>query len=100
MQTMTAKPTPSPTGVVRLADPLDGVALWLCDLERRAQDIERLARVLSSAEHQRAARFGTEALRNRWIAGRATLRELLAAIVDTTPDRVPLRRGRRGRPEV
>jgi 4'-phosphopantetheinyl transferase len=56
--------------------------------------------VLSGAEHDRAARFGTPALRARYVVGRGTLRSLLAAAVGTLPAEVPLRRGPRGRPEL
>src|SRR5215208_5497822 len=77
-----------------------GIALWWCDLELRALDTASNVRVLSAAEHARAARFGTDALRERWIAGRATLRDLLAEVLACTPGDVPLRRGQRGRPEI
>jgi len=92
-------PADSPP-VTRLPEPAPGVALWWCDLDRRCADAAALARLLSDAERARAARFGTDRLRDRWIAGRATLRELLAPVLGTTPQDVPLRRGRRGRPEI
>jgi 4'-phosphopantetheinyl transferase len=92
--------TPNEPAVARLPQPLPGVDLWWCDLDRRAVDAAALAALLSDAERERAARFGTDRLRHRWIAGRATLRELLAAALGTTAKDVPLRRGRRGRPEI
>ncbi|HXX86595.1 MAG TPA: 4'-phosphopantetheinyl transferase superfamily protein [Casimicrobiaceae bacterium] len=55
---------------------------------------------LSTEDRARAARFGTEALRQRWIAGRATLRALLGQQLNIDPAAVPLRRGVRGRPEL
>ena len=90
-------PTPD---VAPLAGPPPGIVLWWCDLEYRARDATRLMSLLSDAERERAARFGSDMLRHRWIAGRATLRELLGIAIDCAPAEVPLRRGRRGRPEV
>jgi 4'-phosphopantetheinyl transferase len=90
----------SQPAVTRLPQPLPGVELWWCDLDRRAVDAAALSALLSDTERERAARFGTARLRDRWIAGRATLRELLAAALGTTARDVPLRRGRRGRPEI
>ncbi len=86
--------------LVKLPEPLAGIELWWCDLDRRAVDAAALIRILSDAERARAARFGTGHLRDRWIAGRATLRELLATVLGTNAENVPLRRGRRGRPEI
>jgi 4'-phosphopantetheinyl transferase len=77
-----------------------GIALWWCDLDARAARATSLAQTLSAAERERAARFGTAALRDRWIAGRTALRDLLADVLGTSPADVPLRRGRRGRPEL
>jgi 4'-phosphopantetheinyl transferase len=55
---------------------------------------------LSPTEHARAARFGTDLLRQRWIAGRATLRFLLGSALGIEPGVVQLRHGPRGRPEI
>jgi len=59
-----------------------------------------MAMTLSPREHARAARFGTDLLRRRWIVGRATLRSLLGARLGIDPHAVELRRGKRGRPEL
>jgi 4'-phosphopantetheinyl transferase len=59
-----------------------------------------LAHWLSPAEHARAARFGTELLRRRWMAGRAALRFLLGNALGLDPGAVQLRHGLRGRPEI
>ncbi len=88
-----ASPTP-------LATAVPGLSLWLCPLHADPANLERMEAVLSGAEHDRAARFGTPALRARYVVGRATLRSLLAAAVGTIPAAVPLRRGPRGRPEL
>ena len=83
-----------------ISEATPGVALWWCDLERRALRAAHLARLLSAAEQERAARFGTAALRDRWIAGRTALRALLGDALGAHAAEVPLRRGRRGRPEI
>jgi 4'-phosphopantetheinyl transferase len=97
---MSAQTDHDAAAVAALQAPAAGVALWRCDLGVRARDVPRLTASLSHSELERAGRFGTEQLRSRWIAGRATLRERLAAILNVSPADVPLRRGRRGRPEV
>ena len=77
-----------------------GIDAWLCDLQRSPAEIEDLTAWLSSTERARALRFGTEALRERWIAGRATLRLLLGNALGIAPAVVEIRRGVRGRPEL
>jgi 4'-phosphopantetheinyl transferase len=76
------------------------VHLWWCRLDCRAEDVDSIATLLSPAESARAARFGTDALRVRWIAGRAALRMALASTLGVDPAAVALRRGVRGRPEL
>src|SRR5438045_446074 len=87
-------------GVLALAPPASGVALWLCTLDSIAADIERLESTISADELARAGRFGTPLLCRRWIAGRATLRVLLGQTLGLEPGSVRLRRGTRGRPEL
>lgn len=77
-----------------------GVALWWSDLAHPAADIEHYALCLSPVEMARAARFGTAALRSKYIAGRATLRLLLGRALRIAPASVALHRGVRGRPEI
>ena len=83
-----------------LPSPVDGVSLWWCGLERTPAELALVARTLSAAEIARAARFGTDALRHRWMAGRAALRQVLAVTLAVAPSEVALRRGVRGRPEL
>ena len=80
--------------------PQAGVALWLCELERDERELRTLASYLAPIEHERAARFGTRPLRDRWIAGRASLRIILGEALDTAPGSVMIVRGRRGRPQL
>lgn len=77
-----------------------GIALWWCDLAPPDETAVRLLEGLSAAEHERAARFGTDALRRRWMIGRGTLRQLLGRTLGVAPDSVVLRRGTRGRPQL
>ena len=93
--------TGGPAGaVVALAAPAPGVAAWMCELARGADEIAHLARLLSPAETTRAARFGLPLLRDRYIVGRATLRTLLGDRIGIAPERVEIVRGKRGRPFV
>ena len=80
--------------------PQAGVVLWLCELERDERELQTLASYLAPIEHERAARFGTRPLRDRWIAGRASLRMILAEALGTAPGSVKIVRGRRGRPQL
>ena len=48
----------------------------------------------------RAARFGTDALRQRWMAGRGALRTVLGRTLGIDPADVAIARGVRGRPEL
>lgn len=77
-----------------------GVTLWWCSLERPADEITHFDAWLSSPEHARAERFGTEALRHRYIVGRAMLRLLLGRTLGIAAKDVSIRRGVRGRPEL
>ena len=77
-----------------------GVALWWSDLAPDADDLARSAAWLSPIENARAARFGTEALRHKYIAGRSSLRFVLGQMLGVEPAAVPIRRGARGRPEL
>jgi 4'-phosphopantetheinyl transferase len=88
------------TKAIALPAPDPAIALWLCLLDCSSDESRALERTLSPAEIERADRFGTPALRARWIAGRAALRRLLGAALGVDPSAVALRRGIRGRPEV
>jgi 4'-phosphopantetheinyl transferase len=92
---------PPAAGTTISLPPVAGsVELWWIALDRPADEAAALARTLSSEETARAARFGTESLRRRWIVGRATLRQLLAQALGIAPADVTLAKGRRGRPQL
>jgi 4'-phosphopantetheinyl transferase len=79
---------------------VEGVTLWWTQLDRTADELALVAATLSPPEMARAARFGTDALRHRWMAGRAALREVLGRTLGIAPASVEIRRGVRGRPEL
>jgi 4'-phosphopantetheinyl transferase len=83
-----------------LSSPGEGVALWWCELDRTPDELTRIAAQLSPAERARAARFGTEALRERWMAGRGALRAVLGHTLGIDPADVAIVRGARGRPAL
>jgi 4'-phosphopantetheinyl transferase len=91
---------PIPTAPEELAAVAPGVTLWWCGIEHNAEEVAGIAAVLSPSESARAARFGTDALRRRWIAGRATLRMLLGRTLGIEAADVAIGRGVRGRPAL
>jgi 4'-phosphopantetheinyl transferase len=88
------------TRPVALVAPVPAVEVWFCGLARSAGDVAVMERTLSEPERARASRFGRLDLRDRYIVGRATLRAILGAALESDPSRVALVRGHRGRPEV
>jgi 4'-phosphopantetheinyl transferase len=80
--------------------PAPGIDLWTFGLVASPAALARFAAALAPAERARAARFGTAALRDRYIAGRGTLRHLLGIRLALPPGQVDIRRGPRGRPYV
>jgi 4'-phosphopantetheinyl transferase len=56
--------------------------------------------VLSDDERARAARYGLEALRDRYVIGRAGLRRVLGLSLGVPPADVSIIRGERGRPQL
>ena len=91
---------PRPGEPVLLPAIAPGVTLWWSDLAHGADELARGAAWLSLAETDRAARFGTEALRRKYTAGRSTLRAVLGGVLGVEPAAVAIRRGARGRPEL
>jgi 4'-phosphopantetheinyl transferase len=77
-----------------------GVSLWWGTLEAGDDDFAHLASWLAPAEQARAARFGREPLRRRYVVGRASLRWVLGSTLGLAPSDVPIVRGERGRPRL
>lgn len=92
--------TLGPAAPLQVPAPDDDLALWLCPLIVSAERMRAFEATLSPAEHARRERFGTQALRERYVAGRGTLRVLLAAELGTEPAAVVIVRGERGRPRL
>ncbi len=80
--------------------PAPGIGLWTCGLVASPDALAQFAATLAPAERARAARFGSAALRDRYIAGRGTLRQLLGVRLAMRPEHVAICRGLRGRPFV
>ena len=81
---------------VAVADP--AVELWRAPLTVSAAESERLAMLLSRDEHARAARFQFARDRNRYIAGRGTLRVLLGSYVNAAPSDIAFDSNPHGKP--
>jgi 4'-phosphopantetheinyl transferase len=88
------------TGITPLPEPAAGVRLWWCDLAPTPALLAEYAGTLSPSERARAARFGTARLRDRYVMGRGSLRELLGRLLAARPATVPIVRGLRGRPQL
>lgn len=86
--------------IAPLPSPMSGVMLWWCALDAPVAALPALEALLSDAERNRAARFGTAALRERYVVGRASLRRVLGAMLMLPPAGVPIVRGERGRPRL
>jgi 4'-phosphopantetheinyl transferase len=86
--------------IVAVPGPAPDIHCWWIDLAAAAHALALAPTWLSAAEHARAERFGPDALRRRWIAGRLALRHVLGAALDVAPAEVAIARGTRGRPFV
>jgi 4'-phosphopantetheinyl transferase len=83
-----------------IASPVAGIALWCAPLAATDEAFAHMAACLSPAEKARAARFGRDDLRRRYIIGRSLLRALLGRTLALSPAAVPIVRGPRGRPQL
>ena len=88
---------PTPNAIV---SPAGDIALWWARLAATDIELARMSAWLSPAEHARAARFGRDSLRRRYVIGRALLRSLLGEALGLAPGAVPIARGARGRPQL
>jgi 4'-phosphopantetheinyl transferase len=92
---------PDPGNLLQaLASPETDVTLWWAALAASDDRLAHLASWLAPQEHARAARFGREALRRRYVVGRASLRCALGHHLGVAPAAVPIVRGPRGRPQL
>ncbi len=92
---------PSPGNLPEaLPSPASGVMLWWATLAASDDAFARLSSWLAPQEHARAARYGREDLRRRYVIGRAGLRSVLGRTLGIAPGDVPIVRGARGRPRL
>jgi 4'-phosphopantetheinyl transferase len=70
---------------------IQGAEIWEVHTDVAAAQISGLASVLSQSESARAAAYGTEQLRARYVVRRGTLRLLLANCLDEEPESVAIR---------
>jgi 4'-phosphopantetheinyl transferase len=82
----------------RLACTPEETHIWRIVLDPSPAELNALDAVLSEEEHQRASRFATKRLRERWTVARGALRVILAAYVGTPPFRLVLSSDTNGRP--
>lgn len=81
-----------------LAD--DEIQVWRASLTLPEEQLVALATTLTVDEQERAARFRFPEHRDRFIAGRGLLRELLSAYLDTPAAALRFRQGSRGKPAL
>jgi len=94
---VSARETPR---VAPLACAAPGVKLWWCELRASPSQLRHCYSVLSVSERARAARYGVENLRVRYVIGRAGLRLVLGRSLGVPPVEVRIIRGERGRPRL
>lgn len=74
------------------------VRVWILDLDAPWAHAPELGAVLSDDEGRRAARFITEELRRRFVAGRGALRFLLGDVLGEAPEQLEFQESDTGRP--
>ncbi|MEZ5303393.1 MAG: 4'-phosphopantetheinyl transferase superfamily protein [Verrucomicrobiales bacterium] len=85
-------PNPAPAPV-----PMGEVHVWRASLDRSRAD---LAPLLSEAERERAAAYRFDRDRERFVAARGRLRQLLGGYLGVDPSAVAFSAGRFGKPEL
>jgi 4'-phosphopantetheinyl transferase len=86
---------------VRADGPIaNGVHIWAFGLDLALGRLEVLQGWLSSDERLRAARLRFSRERDRFVAARGQLREILARYLQTTPDAVDFAYGPQGKPRL
>lgn len=85
----------------RSLEALNGdVHVFCVTLDQPSARLEQLAGTLSNDEHARSARFNFKQDRNRFIAGRGLLREILGRLLRADPARLTFAYGSRGKPRL
>jgi len=78
----------------------NGLHIWAFGLDLGPGRLEALRSWLSSDERRRAARFRFSRDRDRFVAARGQLREILARYLGTAPDAVTFAYGPQGKPRL
>lgn len=76
------------------------ITIWRASLELSARQLASCAALLSAGERQRAVRLRTSALRDRFIAGRGQLRQILAGELGQPPHTLTFACGEYGKPQL
>lgn len=76
------------------------VHLWTACIDRPSGQIARLERILSEDELTRAARYRLSVHRDRFVAGRAIRRLILAQYLDRPPEAIRFSTGAHGKPFI
>ncbi len=76
------------------------IHVWTAQIDPAPADLLERTVWLSRDERERAARFYFDPDRQRYIAARATLRQLLAGYMHLLPGKISFSYGARGKPEV
>lgn len=74
------------------------IQVWSIPLHPGEAEIQRLSRLLSADEHERAAKFRFDVHRRRYVVGRGALRRLLGAYLGADPAALRFGYGPRGKP--
>lgn len=85
---------------VGCGDLVGEVHVWRATLDRPPQVTERMLRLLSADERERAARFHFARDRSRFIVGRAVLRTLLARYLGAAPEELAFQYGEFRKPAL
>lgn len=78
----------------------DEVHLWWFDLDLASVELTKIEKLLSQDEVERAARFRTEKLRNRYVAGRGMVRNVLGRYLGKGPELISFSYGPHGKPAL
>ncbi|HEX5035340.1 MAG TPA: 4'-phosphopantetheinyl transferase superfamily protein [bacterium] len=78
----------------------DEIHLWRAGLDLDDFALQSLSGTLSAGEAERAARFLREIDRRRFTAARGILRRLVADYLDSTPSKIRLAYGEKGKPSL
>jgi 4'-phosphopantetheinyl transferase len=74
--------------------------VWRASLDLPAELLQRLAKTLSANENERAGKFLIVRTRERFVAARGMLRQLLGMYLGLDPDKIEFQYGPQGKPSL